>query len=124
MYESGNYTSTATFVGLSSSCYSLSKQRRQFKRLRNGTRRRRISPVALQHLSASYLFLASDAGQSCHITEERIRLLDKLGFVWLPRQSLSDVEDDSSSDDGVTDHSENEDEETSPSNKKKRARRS
>jgi hypothetical protein len=79
----------------------------------------------LQHLSASYLCLAAYAGQSCHITEERIRLLDKLGFVWFPRQSLSDVEDDSSSDDGGgTDHSDNEYEETSPSNKKKRARRS
>jgi hypothetical protein len=64
------------------------------------------------------------AGQACHITEERIRLLDKLGFVWFPRQSFSDVEDDSSSDDGGDgDRSDSEDDETSPSNKKKRARR-
>lgn len=35
-------------------------------------------------------------GKHCHITEDRIRALDKIGFVWHPRQSASDLDDDDS----------------------------
>ena len=42
-------------------------------------------------------------GQPCHITEERIRALDALGFVWCPRdtkRSSSEQDDDSAACDG------------------------
>jgi Helicase associated domain len=41
-------------------------------------------------------------GQPCHITEERIRALDDLGFVWRPRdtkRSSSEQDDDSAAKD-------------------------
>jgi hypothetical protein len=42
-------------------------------------------------------------GKACHITEERIRSLDSIGFVWYPRdRSAASITDDSSSSDDDT----------------------